>query len=116
LPDSSNNSDQRELPKIVGVSSENMAHRIAIRYPTDEGMKPGVFIWRRETDQKLVQMLGGRAFPGVHGAAQFYVSENAGQLTMEVRTEGGQTVGPAFRARIKSVIVCFRSLGPLLMN
>jgi len=79
------------LPKIVGVSSENMAHRIAIRFPTEEGMKPGVFIWRRETDQKLVQMLGGRAFPGVHSAAQFHVSENAGQLTMEVRTEGGQT-------------------------
>jgi hypothetical protein len=38
----------------LGLSSENMAHRIAIRYPTADGMKDGVFIWRRETDQCLL--------------------------------------------------------------
>jgi uncharacterized protein YqjF (DUF2071 family) len=63
------------LPGTFGLSSENMAHRVAIRYPTDEGMKDGVFIWRRETDQCLVTLLGGRLFPGVHHHAGFVIDD-----------------------------------------
>jgi uncharacterized protein YqjF (DUF2071 family) len=62
-------------PGTFGLSSENMAHRVAIRYPTDEGMKDGVFIWRRETDQCLVTLLGGRLFPGVHHHAGFVIDD-----------------------------------------
>lgn len=77
------------FPSPVGMSSENMAHRIAIRYPTGEGRKDGVFIWRRDTDQKLVTLLGGRLFPGVHQLAEFHVMEGEDKLIMDVRTRQG---------------------------
>jgi len=78
----------RGIPGALGVRSENMAHRVAIRYPTPAGIKPGVLIWRRETDQKLVQLLGGRLFPGVHHAARFRVIDDRDHLEMEVTTPG----------------------------
>jgi hypothetical protein len=78
------------IPSAFGVSSENMAHRVAIRYPAGDGMKRGVFIWRRETDQKMVQLFGGRLFPGVHGAATFDVSEEADALRMNISTQNGE--------------------------
>src|SRR5438067_2394546 len=74
------------LPADLGMSSENMAHRVAIRYPTDADMRDGVFIWRRETDLALAMFLGGRLFPGVHHCAKFYVAQDAGSLEMEVHT------------------------------
>lgn len=78
------------LPASVGMSSENMAHRIAIRYPAGQRKKDGVFIWRRETDHALVTLLGGRLFPGVHRRAQFRVTEHERGLAMDVRTEDNQ--------------------------
>jgi Uncharacterized conserved protein (COG2071) len=78
------------LPAAVGVASENMAHRIAIRYPTPAGPSDGVFIWRRDTDQALVSLLGGRLFPGVHGRATLEVTEDDASLAMDVRTERGE--------------------------
>lgn len=78
------------FPAPLGMSSENMAHRVAIRYPTREGSKDGVFIWRRETDQCLITLLGGRLFPGVHGTAAFAVTEGDGALRMMVRTPTGE--------------------------
>ena len=54
----------RSFPRWLGLASENMAHRVAVRYPSKGNMKSGVFVWRRETGQKLVQMFGGRLFPG----------------------------------------------------
>src|SRR5882724_6927625 len=59
------------LPGSLGLSSENMAHRVAIRYPTRKGMQDGVYIWRRETDQCLIGILGGRLFPGIKQSADF---------------------------------------------
>jgi hypothetical protein len=78
------------VPSALGISSENMAHRIAIRYPTESGMKPGVFIWRRDTDQKIVQLFGGRLFPGVHGAARFDVNDDPAILQMNISTQHGE--------------------------
>ncbi len=77
-------------PASVGVSSENMAHRIAIRYPADPGWKDGAFIWRRDTDRGLVTLLGGRLFPGVQRRAHFGVVERAPGLAMEVRTQNSE--------------------------
>jgi len=79
------------LPALVGLSSENMAHRVAVRYPVNGRMKPGVFIWRRETDQKLVQAFGGRLFPGVHRGATFRIEDDGERLTMEVASDDGET-------------------------
>lgn len=74
------------VPSALGISSENMAHRVAIRYPVGNEMKPGVFIWRRETDRKMVELLGGRLFPGAHGGAKFDVIDEPNFLQMTVST------------------------------
>ena len=78
------------IPGPLGLSSENMAHRVAIQYPTSDGIRPGVFVWRRETDQRLVELLGGRLFPGVHHHARFQVSENENELGMDVTSDDGK--------------------------
>ena len=75
------------FPELVGISSENMAHRIAVRFPEKGQMREGVFIWRRDTDQKLISLLGGRLFPGVHQSARFEVFETPGALRMQVETK-----------------------------
>lgn len=75
------------FPVSAGLASENMAHRVAIRFPTQQGRKDGVFIWRRDTDQGLLALLGGRLFPGVHHRAEFRVLDTECGLAMEVRTD-----------------------------
>ncbi len=87
------------VPGPLGLSSENMAHRVAIRYPGSEGIRPGVFVWRRETDQRLVELLGGRLFPGVHHHARFRVSENKNRLSMDVTSDEGKA-DVRFSARV----------------
>jgi len=79
------------LPAQFGIASENMAHRVAVLYPANGEMKPGVFIWRRETDQKLVQKFGGRLFPGVHHAARFSVRDSDDAITMDVKSCDGES-------------------------
>jgi hypothetical protein len=79
------------VPGAFGFSSENMAHRVAIRYPGTDGVRAGVFVWRRGTDQKLVELLGGRLFPGVHRHAKFRVAEDQGRIVMNVTSQDGET-------------------------
>ena len=77
------------LPSWLGLTSENMAHRIAIRYPTSTGTSNGVFIWRRDTDHCLVSLLGGRLFPGVHQSAAFTIDDRENNISICVRTHDG---------------------------
>jgi hypothetical protein len=79
------------LPSLVGMASENIAHRIAVRYPIKKEMKSGVFVWRRETDQKLVRLFGGRLFPGVHHGANFSAQEDQDRISMDVQGNDGET-------------------------
>jgi hypothetical protein len=81
----------RGFPAALGLASENVAHRVAVLYPANGEMKRGVFIWRRETDRKLVQILGGRMFPGVHHGAGFSVREGHPGFQMEVNSSDGET-------------------------
>ena len=77
------------FPGGLGLSSENMAHRVAIRYPGSHGLEDGVFVWRRETDQCLVSLLGGRLFPGVQHHGHFDIEETDGGISMNVKTRDG---------------------------
>lgn len=81
------------MPAALGFSSENMAHRIAIRYPTSNGMRDGVFVWRRDTDSLLAVRLGGVVFPGVNRDAEFRIDERRDaddeSLEMQVLTADG---------------------------
>lgn len=64
------------LPKQLGISSENGAHRIAVEWEENGKLKEGVFIPRRDTSSKLNALAGGMIFPGIHHLAKFYVKEN----------------------------------------
>lgn len=66
------------LPKQLGISSENGAHRIAVEWTENGKFKEGVFIPRRDTSSKLNSIAGGTLFPGVHHLAKFTVNESEG--------------------------------------
>jgi hypothetical protein len=77
------------LPASLGITSENMAHRIAVRYPSGGAMKDGVYILRRDTDSLFASRLGGVLFPGTFRDAEFRVEEAGDALGLEVLTEDG---------------------------
>jgi len=58
------------LPKQIGISSENGAHRIAVEWEENGAIKEGVFIPRRDTSSKLNSIAGGTLFPGIHHLAR----------------------------------------------
>jgi hypothetical protein len=91
----------RGAPDILGLSSENLAHRVAIRYPSLAGPADGVYVWRRDTDNLITQLGGGRLFPGVHGSARLQVSEDDGMLRIKASTQGGEA-DVEFDARLLS--------------
>ncbi|MBI3406264.1 MAG: DUF2071 domain-containing protein [Acidobacteria bacterium] len=75
------------MPGAMGFTSENAAHRVAVRFPGEHGMEEGVFIWRRKTDSGMLAQLGGRLFPAEFQRASFQVREDGIGLSIEVATE-----------------------------
>src|SRR5438552_12748867 len=75
----------RGLPAMLGMDSENAAHRIAVQWETDTGTREGVYIVRRDGSSRLNQLAGGRLFPGVHHHAKFDVAESDHQLQLSMR-------------------------------
>jgi hypothetical protein len=65
----------RFLPRFLGISSENAAHRVAVEWDGDDGVHQGVYIPRRYTSSRLITLLGGGLFPGGHRLARFQVRE-----------------------------------------
>ena len=63
------------FPNIIGVSSENGAHRIAVEWDENNVTKEGVYIPRRDTSLRLNSIIGGKLFPGKHYLAKFNVDE-----------------------------------------
>ncbi|WP_293917606.1 MULTISPECIES: DUF2071 domain-containing protein [unclassified Sphingobacterium] len=64
------------LPDILGIGSENAAHRIAVEWDEGDIIKEGVYIPRRDTSSRINSIAGGRIFPGKHHLATFEVKEN----------------------------------------
>lgn len=75
------------LTKIVGISSENGAHRIAVEWTENGTLKEGVYIPRRDTSSKLNSLAGGRIFPGLHHLADFSVNELEGNYSVEFKSD-----------------------------
>lgn len=67
------------LPKQIGISSENGAHRIAVEWIENGLKEEGVYIPRRDTSSKLNSLAGGTIFPGIHHLAEFAVNESEGR-------------------------------------
>ncbi len=69
------------FPSLIGIASENAAHRVAVEWEDDDGLtREGVFIPRRDTGSLLNRIAGGRVFPGEHHAARFEVSDRDGRI------------------------------------
>jgi hypothetical protein len=103
----------RHLPSVVGVSSENAAHRVAVTWRDDSGEeREGVFIPRRDTSSLLNHLAGGRLFPGEHHRATFSVHENAQAIDLQIHSMDG-TVAVRVRGRFGGAMPkasCFASL------
>ena len=74
------------MPEVVGVDSENAAHRVAVLWDEDERTSEGVFISRRDTNSKLNLLMGGRVFPGEHHESTFAVQENGGAINIKIQS------------------------------
>jgi hypothetical protein len=81
----------RFVPGIVGLSSENAAHRIAVRWKKNGRYQEGVYIPRRDTSLWLNSLIGGRLFPGVHHRARFKVVERADHFRVVLDSLDGDT-------------------------
>lgn len=80
----------KTLPGIVGISSENAAHRIAVVWEGDNGeTREGVFIPRRDTNSQINHLLGGRVFPGEHHRAEFKVDESLNRIALSMTSDDG---------------------------
>jgi uncharacterized protein YqjF (DUF2071 family) len=74
------------MPEVIGVDSENAAHRVAVLWDEDGQTKEGVFISRRDTDSKLNLLMGGRVFPGEHHESTFEVHEGGDAINIRIQS------------------------------
>src|SRR5436305_880888 len=78
------------VPKALGFSGENAAHRVAVVWRDANGEdREGVYIPIRHTASAVVQLLGGRLFPGVHRRAAFDIRDTPAELTISIRSQAG---------------------------
>jgi hypothetical protein len=79
----------KRFPKLVGISSENAAHRVAVVWNEAGEMREGVYIPRRDTGSVLNQLAGGRIFPGEHHRAKFDVDDTGERIEFAMRSADG---------------------------
>jgi len=79
------------LPEILGLTTENAAHRVAVEWDGPEGPRHGVFIPRRDTSSLLTTIIGGRVFPGEHRRARFQVQETEERYEVAFASVDGAT-------------------------
>jgi hypothetical protein len=77
------------FPSFVGLGSENAAHRFAVEWDSEDGVRTGVFVPRRDTSSRLTTLAGGRIFPGVQHRAAFDVQEAADEIRIAMRSRDG---------------------------
>ena len=79
------------LPRWLGISSENAAHRTAVEWDDNGTVREGVYVRRRDTSSRLNSVAGGRLFPGIHHHARFTVEETADRYAVALRSDDGAT-------------------------
>lgn len=80
----------RRFPALLGFSSENAAHRMAVTWEDDAGAHEGVYIPRRDSGSLVNHLVGGRLFPGEHGRARFEVTDNGNEIALNMRSADGE--------------------------
>jgi len=79
------------FPAMLGISSENAAHRVAVIWTGDSGEEhEGVFVPRRDTGSILNHLAGGRVFPGEHHFAEFDVADDGKQIDFAMQSRDEQ--------------------------
>jgi hypothetical protein len=79
----------KRFPRIVGLASENAAHRIAVRWDDRTGPREGVYIPRRDTGSLISRLAGGRLFPGEHQRAEFRVRDDGVRVNVHMQSADG---------------------------
>ena len=79
----------RFVPRILGISSENAAHRIAVEWSENGQLKEGVYVPRRDTSSRLNSILGGKLFPGTHHHARFDILEHDQVFRVAFQSDDG---------------------------
>jgi uncharacterized protein YqjF (DUF2071 family) len=74
------------MPEVIGLDSENAAHRVAVMWDEDGRTNEGVFISRRDTNSKINALMGGRVFPGEHHNSLFEVHENGDRIEIKMKS------------------------------
>ena len=74
----------KRFPKLLGLSSENAAHRFAVTWSDSAGEHEGVYIPRRDSASLLNHWAGGRLFPGEHHLARFTVTDSDDQVSIDM--------------------------------
>jgi hypothetical protein len=74
------------MPEIVGLNSENAAHRVAVLWDDNGVTREGVFISRRDSSSPVNYLLGGRIFPGEHHQASFKVTESGADIKFAMKS------------------------------
>lgn len=81
----------RPLPRWLGLRSENAAHRIAVEWDDDTGVRSGVYIPRRDSASIANVIVGGRVYPGVHHYARFDVHESDATVAVRLASKDQST-------------------------
>src|SRR5688500_8992138 len=87
------------MPEMIGVDSENAAHRVAVLWEEEGETREGVFISRRDTNSQLNLLMGGRIFPGEHHQSSFEVREHATEINIKIQS-ADETIAVALEGRI----------------
>jgi len=103
----------RPWPSILGFSSENAAHRVAVHWTTPAGdEQEGVYVSRRDSSSFVNHLLGGRLFPGEHHRATFDVRDESGVIDLSMRSFDGE-VALELRARPSSKLAQTSKFGSI---
>ena len=77
------------FPRVLGFSSENAAHRVAVLWEKNEITRDGVYIPRRDSSSLVNRLVGGRLFPGEHQPADFDVSDDGTAVRLHLQSRDG---------------------------
>ncbi len=102
----------RRFPQMLGLSSENAAHRFAVVWNDTDGEHEGVYIPRRDSSSLLNQLAGGRLFPGEHHRARFDVSDDGNHVRLEMASSD-HVVGVRVAASVVSELPAGSIFGSL---
>ena len=80
----------KRSPRMLGFSSENAAHRMAVVWGDDAGSHEGVYIPRRDTGSLWNHLAGGRLFPGEHQRAAFQVEDRNDRISLAMTSADGR--------------------------